>query len=152
MTTLKNKTSKGSNTFEKIQKILAENGAKKVMFDYSNDGKVEAISFAIEIEGKMIGFHLPAMVDNVTQILYGNRRRGGSKYGPILEITSMQRDQAYKTAWANIRDWIDAQMALVKTKQVELLQVFLPYAVTNGNQTLYDRVKSNPNFLLGSGE
>lgn len=149
---LKNHTSEGRNTFEKIQKILAENGAKKVMFDYDNAGKLEAISFALEINGQLIGFKLPAMVENVTQILYGNRRRGNKNWGQLLEITEMQKEQAYKTAWANIRDWIDAQMALVKTKQVELLQVFLPYAVQKNGKTLYENALTTPGLLLGSGE
>lgn len=149
---LKNKTSEGKNTFEKIQKVLAENGARQVMFDYAADGTLEAISFVLNLGGKSVGFKLPALVENVTEIMYGNRRRGGSKYGPLLEITPAQRAQAYKTAWANIRDWIDAQMALVKTRQVEVLQVFLPYMVDNNNQTLYERVMTNPEFLLGDGK
>lgn len=150
--TLKNKSSGSTNTFDKIQKILSESGAKSVMFDYNDNGQIETLSFAIEIDGTRVGFRLPAMVENVTQILYGGRRRGGHKYGMILEITDSQREQAYRTAWANIRDWIDAQMALVKTRQVELIQVFLPYMVMKGNQTLYDKVKKEPGFLLGNGE
>ena len=43
-------------------------------------------------------------------------------------------------------------MALVKTRQVELPQVFLPYMVMRGGETLYEKVITNPNFLLGNGE
>lgn len=145
---LKNKTSKGKNTFEKIQMLLAQNGAKKVMFDYANDGTLEAISFALEVNGKIVGFRLPALTENVVEIMYGGKDRWGNK----KKITDLQKEQAYKTAWANIRDWIDAQMALVQTRQVEVAQVFLPYMVMQGNQTLYEKVVSNPSFLLGSGE
>lgn len=148
---LKNTYSGANNSFEKIQRILAENGAKKVMFDFDGAGKVEALSFQIEINNQPISFRLPAMVDNVTQIMFGGRKRGGHKWGSVLEITNVQKEQAYKTAWANIRDWLDAQMALVKTRQVEVLQVFLPYAVTKNNKTLYENVIESPSMLLGDG-
>lgn len=118
------------------------------MFDYFADGTLEAISFAMDINGRMAGFRLPALTENVVQIMYG----GKTAYGREKKITPLQREQAYKTAWANIRDWIDAQMALVATRQVEVAQVFLPYMVMQGNQTLYEKVVTNPEFLLGSGQ
>lgn len=145
---LKNRKSKGKNTFEKIQNSLAQNGAKKVMFDYGNDGKMESITFAIEINQQLVGFRLPALVENVTQILYG----GKDRWGNTKKVTDAQRLQAYNTAWANIRDWIDSQLALVATRQVALVQVFLPYMVTKNDQTLYESFINNPNNLLGSGK
>jgi len=95
-----------------------------------------------------VGFRLPALVENVVEIMYG----GEDRYGRTKKITDAQRQQAYKTAWANIRDWIDAQMALVKTRQAEVAQVFLPYMVMQGNQTLYEKVSTDPKFLLGNGQ
>ncbi len=145
---LKNRTSQGRNTFEKIQNLLSQNGAKKVMFDYAGDGTLEAISFAMEINGQIAGFRLPALTENVVEIMYGGEDRWGKK----KKITPVQREQAYKTAWANIRDWIDAQMALVATRQVEVAQVFLPYMVMKGDKTLYEHVVSDPKFLLGNGQ
>ncbi len=144
---LKNKTSSGKNTFDKIQKILAENGAKKVMFDYAGDGTLESISFAIDINGVITGFRLPALAENVFQMMYPKHDEYRNK-----RFVKQWREQAYITAWANIRDWIDAQMALVKTRQVEVAQVFLPYMVMKGDQTLYEKVVSDPKFLLGNGE
>ncbi|MFA6171988.1 MAG: hypothetical protein WCW77_00600 [Patescibacteria group bacterium] len=141
--TLKNYTSSGKNTFEKIQRILATHGASKVMFDYRKDGTLEAISFALDLDGKVMGFRLPAMVENVVKILYG----GEDRWGRPKKITDAQREQAYKTAWANIRDWIDAQMALVDTRQVKIHQVFLPYLVMKDNRTLGDHFESNHNLL-----
>src|SRR6185295_20363086 len=127
---LKNYTSSGRNTFDKIQNILSMHGANKVMFDYK-EGKVIAITFSLEIQGKTMGFRLPALVENVEQILYGGKKK--SKYSSeFKEITDAQREQAYKTAWANIRDWIDAQLALVATQQVKIHHVFLPFLIMKG--------------------
>lgn len=148
---LKNHRSGGVNTFEKIQKILAENGAKKVMFDYSDEGEMESISFGIMLNGHLAGFKLPAMVENVVEIMYG----GLDRYDKPKVPTDAQRAQAYKTAWANVRDWIDAQMAMVKTRQVDVVQVFLPYMVVKGkdgvDQSMYEKVLRDPQFTLGSG-
>lgn len=147
MSKLKNYTSGGRNTFEKIQEILSYHGAQKIMFDYENR-KVAAISFAMEIEGQIMGFKIPAYVENVTQILYG----GKDRWNREKKITQLQKDQAYKTAWANIRDWIDAQMALVATKQAKINHIFLPYLVMGNGETLANHIEKNPSLLLGSGK
>lgn len=144
---LKNYTSEGRNTFDKIQNILSVHGANKVMFDYK-DGKVFAITFSLEIDGKVMGFKLPALVENVTEIMFG----GENGWGKPRVITEKNREQAYKTAWANIRDWIDAQMALVATKQAKVQHVFLPYLVMKGGKTLAETIEVNPSFLLGDGK
>ena len=40
-------------------------------------------------------------------------------------------------------------MALHETQMVDIPQIFLPFAVGNGGQTLYEHVQKNPGFLLG---
>jgi hypothetical protein len=145
---LKNYTSEGRGTFEKIQNILTAHGANRIMYDYNTDGTLKAITFGLEINGQQAGFKLPALVENVTEILYG----GEDRYGRPKKITQGQRDQAYKTACPNIRDWIDAQMAMVDTRQVKLEQVFLPYLVQKNGNTLYENIVANPSMLLGSGD
>lgn len=149
--TLKNSYSRTTtNPIEKIQKILSENGADKLMFDYAKDGSGEllAITFAIDVDGKSMGFRLPALIENVVEIMYG----GLDRYDRPKKITPTQRAQAYKTGWANIRDWIDAQLALVKTRQVKIQHVFLPYLIMKGGQTLSETIDRDPAFLLGSGK
>jgi hypothetical protein len=62
-----------------------------------------------------------------------------------------QRDDiAYNVAWANLRDWTLAQMALLETEMVTIPQVFLPFATDSKGETLFDKV-SKSNFLLGDG-
>ncbi len=39
------------------------------MFDYNAQGEVTALSFAINFDGKMVGFRLPARIDQVEAIL-----------------------------------------------------------------------------------
>ena len=144
---LKNYTSEGRGTFDKIQRVLASHGANRIMYDYGPDGTLTAITFGLDINGQTMGFRLPALVENVVQIMYG----GEDRYGRQKKITQAQRDQAYRTAWANIRDWIDAQMALIDTRQVKLEQVFLPYLIMKGNETLFEQLERKQ-FALPSGD
>lgn len=143
---LKNYTSEGRGTFDKIQKVLASHGANRIMYDYGPDGQLTAITFGLDINGQPMGFRLPALTENVVQIMYG----GEDRWGKQKKITPAHREQAYKTAWANIRDWIDAQMALIDTRQVKLEQVFLPYLVMKDNQTLFEQLESQQ-FALPPG-
>lgn len=140
---LKNYTSNDPRLFERIQKALASK-AKQVMFDYSDDGKINGVAFTMEVKGQIIAFKLPARYENVERILYANRR---STWKPLSQA---QKDQAYKTAWANIRDWLEAQMALIETEMVKPEEVFLPYATDAGGQTLFERFETG-NLQLGAG-
>lgn len=144
---LKNSKSRTTETFNKIQKILADHGANKIMFEYEN-GKASSISFEISINNRAISFRLPALIENVAQIMFPPK----DKFGNLKIRTDIQNEQAFKTGWANIRDWVDAQMALIDTKQVQLFQVFLPYAVTDTGETMFEKVIQNPQFLLGDGD
>lgn len=148
---LKNRTSKSKNAFDDIQRSLAMHGVSKVMFDYDGEGRCSGITFGMEIGGSQFGFKLPALVENVHEIMYGSMKQPNKwdkRYGKIMEA---RKEQSYKTAWANIRDWVSAQMALIDTKQVRIEQVFLPYAIMKEGKTLYEQIAANPSFLLGSG-
>lgn len=133
---IKNYTSNSKQTFDKIQKVLIEHGATQVLFEY-NAGKVSCLSFALKVGENIVGFKLPARVDAVKRIFDKERYR-------------YEEDQPYKTAWANIRDWLDAQMALIDTQQVKIEEVFLPYAVNREGKTYFE-VISNVGYLLPSG-
>ncbi len=134
---IKNYTSNSKQTFDKIQKVLREHNAKQVLFEYDG-GKVVSLSFALDISGKLVGFKLPVRVEAIKKI-FDNE---GYRYDP---------EQPYKTAWANIRDWLDAQMALIDTQQVRMEEVFLPYAVNQEGRTYFE-VISDTGYLLSSGK
>jgi hypothetical protein len=137
---LKNYRSESTRSFEIIQQTLAKHRAKQIVLDYADNGRVNAIAFSLEIEGRLHAFRLPARVENVERILYGSR-----------ELTPAQKEQAYRTVWANIRDWITAQMALLDTGMVKPEEDFLPYMLTRHGQTYFDALQQN-HFLLPSAE
>lgn len=59
-------------------------------------------------------------------------------------------EQAHRTAWRIVKEWVVAQMALIETGMVDMEEVFLPYMLI-GNRTVYE-VLSEGNFrALPSG-
>ena len=137
---LKNRRSESKNTFEAIEYELTRHGARNISFDYTAEGKRSAITFVLVIQGHRLTFHLPARVANVEKILA--RENGWPE-----DLTPARKEQAFRTTWANIRDWIAAQMALVDSEMVKTEEVFLPYLVAPNGQTLF-YILQEQQFLL----
>lgn len=137
---IKNYTTK-IDAFEslgEIQGALARNGARKIMVDYDDKGRPCGITFGLQTaQGGML-FQLPANTPGVMAAF--NRQK-----------IKPDADQAERTAWRNIRDWILAQMAFVESGNVQVDEVFLPYLTDGSGRTLY-QVYQSGQILLGSGE
>lgn len=130
--------SPASKSIQLTQDALVAHGATDVWMEYEKGtGRIAALKFALEYDGKKVGFRIPT-----------NWRA----FQAVLKEQRVSRanddDYAYRVAWANIRDWVASQMAFYETQMVTMLQVFLPYAVTNdGTSTLYDRVLTDGRLL-----
>ena len=137
---IKNYTTKIAveKTVGEIEAILAKHGAEKILKDYYGDGSVKAISFMVNVGEKNIPFQLPIDLEAWTALL--NKAVDERKLPKRFYDDSAQ---AARIGWRVIKDWIDAQLALVETKTVKIEQVFLPYAMTSGGKTLYDLVAGN---------
>jgi hypothetical protein len=137
---IKNYTTKvpAVQTVGEIQGILAAHGARKVMMDYGNDGKVEAVTFALQVGDALQGFRLEARPHGVLAAMAKERIRCDAK-------------QAENIAWRNVKDWIAAQVALVETEQATMDELFLPMMTGAKDQTLYEALRSGQ-LLLGGGD
>lgn len=136
---LKNTYSRGNTTFDVIRQALATHGAKSINYDYDAEGRESAITFSMVIRGVRLQYHMPARVANVENIL--TRQFGWA------EITPARKKQAFNTAWANVRDWITANLALVDAEMVKTEEVFLPYMLTPSGETLFFAMQERQ-FLL----
>lgn len=119
-----------------IQGVLARHGARKIMIDYEESGQPDGIAFAIQSGQTAQMFILPANVDGVEAVFKKQKVKA-------------DRQQAERTAWRNVRDWIMAQMAFIESGNVQMDEIFLPY-LTDGKKTLYQAYKSGQ-LLLGDG-
>lgn len=139
---IKNAQSRSNATFDKLQSILARHKARQIGYDFDDNGRVSSLMFVIEVNGNTIPVKLPARVPNVAYILYRQR---------YDTLPATKQEQAYRTAWANIRDWVDAQLALVDTDMVKMEEVFLPYMIDAKGQTFFEVMQERGFAALPEG-
>lgn len=131
-------------TAAEIAKCLSMHGAQAVLTEYDpKESYVTALSFQITIGDRKMGFRLPCDWKPVLEIL---------ERDPKVPHRLVSQSHAVRVAWRIVKDWVEAQMALVETKMVRIDGVFLPYAVMRDGRTLAEHVQGDPRFLLGSGE
>ena len=49
-------------------------------------------------------------------------------------------EQAERTAWKLVQDWVEVQMSMVQLKQADVREVFLAY-IWNGRQTFFQNLE-----------
>ena len=140
---LKNYTTKLSAQahLAKIQESLIAHGANGIQLLFDGEHRISAVQFAIpHKDGKNISFALPCEWRRFQQVLKNQNARRWD-----------EDEYAYRVAWANIKDWVLAQMALYESSMVEMPQIFLPFAVSRGGKTLYE-ITTEKGLLLGDGQ
>jgi len=127
-----------------ISKALRKVGATSVLTDYDPTGEfITALSFKLNLNGQEVSFRLPCDWEPVLEILKRDPKVPGSK---------CTQEQAVRVAWRIVKDWVEAQAAIIETRMVSTVQVFLPYAVVANGQTLFEKMAQNPQMLLGGGQ
>lgn len=134
-------------TISEIQKMLSRFNVSAMMTEYDGP-QVSAVSFKLMIEGKPTSFKLPCKWRGVLEVF----KKQGITAGKLKHKDRSLEGQAVRTAWRIIKDWVEAQLALVEVNMVTIPQIFLPYAIMPNGQTLAEHMEKNPGFLLGNGK
>jgi hypothetical protein len=121
-----------------IQKCLVKHGAHKIVTDYSGTTPT-AVTFCLTMNERLIAFSLPANHAGVLKAMQKDTKVPRSK---------CTIEQAQRVAWRIVKDWVEAQMAIVEAQLADMAEVFLPYAITNNGNTLYREVQNNGMLLL----
>ncbi len=116
-------------TASEIQQKLSKANAQAVMCEYDN-GILTRLSFRIETPHGLIAFQLPANIEGVYAALQRDKN---------CPRSNKTREQAARTAWRIIKDWVEAQLAIIEAGMATLTQVFLPYAQTSDGKTVYEK-------------
>lgn len=134
-----------SRTIAQIQAKLVEHGARAVMMQYDDRGRIMALAFKVIMPNGELPIRLPIDALATLRVL--------QKQAQNREIPGRyaNEDHAYRVAWRIIKDWVEAQMSLLETEMVKMQEIFLPYVITPGGQTIYE-VMAGKGFLLGPGE
>jgi len=125
-------------TLLQIQKMLVSHGAQSIIINYE-DLVPASMSFMIDTENGRMPFQLPANISAVARIMEEKHLPGYKKPG-----------QPARVAWRVIKDWVEAQLAIIEAGMAPVEQVFLPYLLTDGKRTLFE-VMSEKGFLIGDG-
>jgi len=164
---LKNYTSNVpvSQTIYRIEQVLIRCGVSGITKEYAANGSgdILAITFQIkESDDKPVyTVRLPADKEAALNALWLNYVNGDKLVGDgsRLAWNSYKKktkrdfaDQAARTAWKIVQDWVEVQMSMIQMQQADTLQVFMPY-LWNGRETLYQIAKtSGVRALLGEGK
>lgn len=119
-------------TAMEIQQRLVRAKATAVLSEYE-DAVLSHISFKVQTKHGEMAFRLPANIDGVWSAL----KRDG-KVAKSLKT----REQAARVAWRIVKDWVEAQIAIIEAEMATLPQVFLPYMQTDKG-TVYECFERN---------
>jgi hypothetical protein len=126
-----------------IEHRIVKFGADNIIKTYT-DGKISGLCFTVKMpDGRSIPFQIPARVAEVEQRLFREVRK------PRPDTRKRIAEQAERTAWKLLSDWVDVQLSLVELGQVEFMEVFLSYAYDpSQKRTFYERIKEQGFKLL----
>jgi len=129
-------------TAGEIQKKLAAAKAQAVLSEYDDNAIMSAMSFRIMTPHGMILFRLPANTDGVYQSLVSSEG---------IRPKFKTKEQAARVAWRILKDWVEAQLAIVDAEMADMTEVFLPYAQDSHGKTVYQNLKQGEFKMLTQG-
>lgn len=135
---LKNYTSTtpAINSMGKIERCLVQAGATDISKKY-NDGVCTAITFRMLVNMHPVFFQLPAKVEACYDVFWKEVKR------PRPNTKQLIRDQAERTAWKIVCDWVEVQLSMIMLEQAEAMEVFLPYVYDPvKDETFYNKLKN----------
>lgn len=131
-------------TVSEIEYILMKHQAKSIMKNYEGES-ITSLSFLIDTGYAQVPIKLPAKVEECLRVLQREK-----KSNPKKQIKAT-REQAERVAWRILKDWVEAQMALLDIEMAKCEEVFMPYIVDNTGKTLFEKLEEKQ-FLLEVSE
>jgi len=125
-------------TAKEIQRKLADAKAQAILTEYDDEGMLKAMSFRIMTTYGMLFFRLPVKNHGVYKCLSQDK---------TIPKRLKTEEQANRIAWRILKDWVEAQIAIIKVEMASLEEVFLPYAQDKNGKTFYESIKEN-NFKM----
>lgn len=129
-------------TVSEIEYILMKHRAKSIVKEIEGES-VTGLSFVIDTGYAQIPIRMPAKVDECQKVLIKEK-----KDNPRTNIKTT-REQAERVAWRILKDWVQAQMALLDMEMVKAEEIFLPYIVDKTGKTLFEKLKEQQFLLEG---
>jgi hypothetical protein len=123
---------------------LAEHGASAIGITYEAKKPV-GLTFRIETVHGERQFSLPVNAEGTFRALDKAKRSGG------IPPRYASREQAERVAWRVLKDWLEAQLALIEAGVAEMAEVMLPYLHVAPGVTLYRAYLEDERLALTAG-
>lgn len=128
--------SEAAKTLGEITGLLVAAKAQAIMTEFDGAGNPVTASFRIVGKFGPMWFKLPCNYLAAAKVL-NNQVRAGKIPKKYLN----DNIQARRVAWRILRQWLEAQLALVELEMVPLEQIFLSYMQTDDGRTVYERLE-----------
>lgn len=117
-----------ARTIGQVQALLVEAGARQIMTEYDDVGRAVGIAFAVHTAHGMRNFVLPVNSQRVEAVLKRDRK---------IQPRFQTPEHAERVGWRIVKDWLEAQLAIIQTEMVTLDQVMLPYMTGSDGRSMY---------------
>lgn len=145
---LKNYTSTvpASSSMAKIEKCLVEVGATDITKKYNDDKICISVSFRMMVNGSPLFFQLPIKVETCFKVLWAEIKK------PQASTKRNVLEQAERTAWKIVSDWVEIQLSMILLQQAEIIEIFLPYVYNpETDKTFFQMIKANDFKQISNG-
>lgn len=139
-------------TIAEIEKMLAKYGANKILKEYDERGLPAGLSFTITTNHGEMPVKMPVRIAKVSEVFKLQVSKG--KLERRYWDGDWAKAQASRVGWRILRDWLDAQLALINVEMTSVSEIFLPYVYSaQMGKTIYDVFEEGKlNKLLGDGQ
>lgn len=138
-----------AQTAGECQAILAAAGAASVAVHYE-DGQPTGLSFSLVTPHGRRDFTLPVNVAGMQGVLAGAAREGLRVHKAGVKVDS--REHAARVAWRVVKDWLEANLALIAARMATIDEVMLPYLVVNNDgRTLWQAYREREQAAIEAG-
>jgi len=137
-------TISAARTVREIQDMLARHGADAIGVRYA-DRQPVGVYFQLTGPGggQQQSYTLPVDVAAMSKLLAAQHADGTINTKNMRRDVLLSNEHAARVAWRVVKDWLEAQLAIIETQMVAFDQVMLPYLITGPNsQTLYDEYRT----------
>lgn len=110
-----------------VQALLAKGGATRIAIDYDG-GEPSGVAFQVDGPQGPLSYVLPIRAHLVHAVL--QQERIAQRY--------QTPEHAKRVAWRIVKDWLEAQLAMLAADLVTMDQLMLPYQQVGPGQTVYD--------------
>lgn len=125
-------------TISEIQQVLASHKAQKIIIDNDPDGNPIGLTFGIIWKENLQAFTLPCNFSGVLKAMHNNKK---------VPRSQCTKEQAIRVGWRILKDWVEAQMAIIEAELATMQEVFLPYAIMKSGETVYNHLENNQKLL-----